>query len=97
MTRFQQALKGVLQIVGIEKGIFVFLYDTWRYLTNHGNASDLQKSGNSDKNYTRCFYSMTRFQQALKGVFLEISTCGLLQIVDIEKCFFFHIWYMKIP
>ena len=39
------------QIVDIEKGI-LFMYDTWRYLKNHGNASDLQKSGNSDKKYT---------------------------------------------
>ena len=60
MTCFQQALKGaffkistcdLLQIVGKEKGIF-FMYDTWRYLQDHGNTSDLQKSGNSDKNYT---------------------------------------------
>ena len=35
--------------------------------------------------HTGCFYSMTCFQQALQGAFLEISTCGLLQIVDIEK------------
>jgi len=60
MTPFQQALKGaffkispcdLLQIVGIEKGIF-FMYDTRVYLKNHGNGSDLQKSGNSDKKYT---------------------------------------------
>ena len=31
---------------------------------------------------------MTRFQQALKGVFLIISTCGLLQIVGIENGIF---------
>ena len=51
MTRFQQDLKGVsliistcglLQIVGIEKGFF-FIYDTWRYLKNCENASDLKK------------------------------------------------------
>jgi len=40
---------------------------------------------------TGCFYSMTRFQQALKGAFLEILPCGLLQIVGIEKGIFFHI------
>ena len=60
MTCFQQALNGaffkistcgLLQIVGIEKGIF-FIYDTLRYLKNHGNESNLQKSGNSDKKYT---------------------------------------------
>ena len=38
---------------------------------------------------TGCFYLLTRFQQALNGAFLEISTCGLLQIVDIEKEIFF--------
>ena len=31
---------------------------------------------------------MTRFQQALKGAFIKISTCGLLQIVGMEKGFF---------
>ena len=31
---------------------------------------------------------MIRFQQALKGAFLKISTCGLLQIVGTEKVFF---------
>ena len=60
MTRFQQALKGaslkistcgLLQIVGMQKGIF-FMYDTWRYLKNCENASDLKKSGNSDKKHT---------------------------------------------
>ena len=38
---------------------------------------------------TACFCSMTRFQQALKGAFLRISTCGLLQIVGTEKGIFF--------
>ena len=32
---------------------------------------------------------MTPFQQALKGAFFKISTCGLLQIVGIEKGIFF--------
>ena len=31
---------------------------------------------------------MTGFQQALKGVFFKTSTCGLLQIVGIEKGIF---------
>ena len=34
------------------------------------------------------FFSMTSFQQALKGTFEKIVTCGLLQIVGIEKGFF---------
>ena len=42
--------------------------------------------------YTRCFYSMTRFQQAIKGASLKISTCGLLQIVGTEKMIFFFIY-----
>ena len=46
--------------------------------------------------YTGCFYSMTRFQQALKGTFFEISICDLLEIVGTEKGIFFHIWYMTI-
>ena len=37
---------------------------------------------------TGCLWSMTRFQQALKGAFLKISTCGLLQIVGMEKGIF---------
>ena len=31
---------------------------------------------------------MTRFQQAHKGAFFQISTCGLLQIVGIERGIF---------
>ena len=36
---------GLLQIAGIEKGIFFIyrLYDTWRYLKNCENANDLKK------------------------------------------------------
>ena len=32
---------------------------------------------------------MTHFQQAAKGEFFRISTCGLLQIVGIEKGIFY--------
>ena len=32
---------------------------------------------------------MTHFQQALKGAFFKISSCGLLQTVGIEKGIFF--------
>ena len=38
---------------------------------------------------TGCVWSMTRFQQALKGAFFKISTCDLLQIVGMEKGIFF--------
>ena len=37
---------------------------------------------------TGCFYSMTRFQQALNGASLKILTCGLLQIVGTKRGFF---------
>ena len=43
--------------------------------------------------YTGCFYLMTRFQQALKGAFLKILTCNLLQIVGKEKGMFSCIIY----
>ena len=42
---------------------------------------------------TGCFYSMTLFQQALKGAFFRISTCDLLQIVGAEKGFFSYIMH----
>jgi len=42
----------------------------------------------STSQYTGCLYSMTLFQQALKGLFFKISACGLLHIVGKEKGIF---------
>ena len=91
MTRFQQALKGaffkistcgLLQIVGIEKGIF---FITWRYLKNHGNSSDLQKSGNSDKKHILIFPVFTTFFQITRiSTIFKVSSC----IIYEKKSFF---------
>ena len=64
------------------------LQSTWtRSIKLLMKKSDSTKQ--SSEYNTGCFYSMTLFQQALKGAFFKISTCDLLQIVGTEKGIFF--------
>ena len=61
----------------------------WYHLDPRNGRGNSYRSLHHIKWNTGCFYSMTLFQQALKGAFFKISTCDLLQIVGTEKGIFF--------